>query len=278
MTDRSKTYLSRALRLALRPVVHLLLRGGMSWKEAAELLKITFVEVATEEYGLHGRPTNISRVAILTGLSRREAGRLRKLLAEETEPEFEGMNRATRVLTGWHLDPDFLDDAGRPRDLPLDGSAPSFAELAQRYGGDIAAVTLARELARHGAVAELDNGRLQVRKRYFMPSPLDPMAMLRAGAVLRDLGNTVAYNLDREDGAATRFEGRATNVQMRTKDAKAFRAFLEREGQGFLERIDEWLSVHEATTAERQRYPMRRFGVGIYQIHDDHGEDIDREY
>lgn len=256
----------------LRPIVRILLRGGLTWKEAAESLKATFVEVATRDYGLHGRPTNASRVAILTGLSRREVGRLRKELADETEPQFGRMNSATRLLTGWHLDTEFLDASGQPVDLSLEGEPLSFKELARRYGGDIAPITLARELVRNGAVIELPDKRLRVVKRFFLPSPLDPVATLRAGSVIRDLGDNIAYNLGRGEQQPTRFEGRASNDRMLGADAPAFRAFLEREGQAFLERVDEWLAVHEATPAEEKKYRMHRFGIGIYQIQDDSGE------
>jgi len=278
MTEEDpKNNLRRALRLVLRPVVRMLLRGGMTFKEAAEALKTTFVEVATDDYGLHGRPTNISRVSILTGIGRREVSALRQAISAETPPQFNNLNSATRVLTGWHLDPDFVDVAGQPLDLPAEGESSSFAELARRYGGDIAPVTLVRELARNGALVELPDGRLRVAKRYFMPSPADPAATLRAGSVLKDLGNSVAYNLARTEDAPTRFEGRATNELMLAADSKAFRAFLEREGQAFLERADEWLSVHEATPAEQKKYRMRRFGIGVYQIHDEFGEAPDHE-
>jgi hypothetical protein len=272
VTDTAKKNLLHAFRLMLRPVVRMLLRAGVTWKEAADTCKAAFVEVATRDYGLHGRPTNISRVAILTGLSRREVSRLWRHVEGQEDPQFTTMNSATRLLTAWHLDPDFLDDAGRPVELPMTGAGASFTELARRYGGDFAAVTLARELARNGAVLQLPDGALRVMSRYFMPSPVDPEAVLRAGSVLRDLGETVACNLARDEGAGTRFEGRATNERMLTADAKAFRAFLEREGQAFLERVDEWLSTHEATPAEQKRHRLRRFGVGVYQIQDEPGK------
>ncbi|MDJ0926537.1 MAG: DUF6502 family protein [Gammaproteobacteria bacterium] len=272
MTDDPKLNLVRAFRLMLRPLVRILLRGGVTWKEAAEACKATFVEVATQDYGLHGRPTNASRVAILTGLSRREVARLRKELAAEQEPEFGGMNSATRLLTGWHIDADFLDASGRPLELPMSGAGASFESLARRYGGDIAAVTLVRELTRTGAVVEQPNGSLRAMKRYFMPSPLDPAAVLRAGSVLQDLGNTVGHNLGCAGGEVTSFEGRATNERMVVGDEKAFRAFLEREGQAFLERVDDWLAMHEATAAEEKKYRLRRFGVGVYQIKDEAGD------
>ncbi|HHQ15191.1 MAG TPA: hypothetical protein ENK16_09175 [Chromatiales bacterium] len=269
MARNPKATLLRSFRMMLRPVIRILLRGGVTWKDAAEVCKLGFVEVATSDFGLHGRPTNISRVAILTGLSRREVSQLRRQLSDEAEPDMAPMNSATRVLTGWYLDPEFLDDTGRPLDLPRAGSGASFETLARRYGGDIAPITLLRELRRVGAIEKRSSGRLRVLRRYYMPSPTHPEAVLRAGSVMQDIGNTLAYNLALEDGQPTRFEGRATNEVLRAVDSRAFRAFLEREGQAFLERVDEWLATHEATPAQRKKYRLRRFGVGVYQIQDD---------
>jgi hypothetical protein len=100
-----------ALRLALRPLFKILLRSGVTWQEASEVCKATLVEVATSDFGLHGRPTNMSRVAIMTGLSRREVRRLRDLLGAEPQIDAGRMHGATRVLTGWYLDPDFIGTA-----------------------------------------------------------------------------------------------------------------------------------------------------------------------
>jgi hypothetical protein len=52
----------------------------VTWAELADLSKEVFVDVAGCDYGLQGRPTNASRVAMITGLSRREVARLRNIL------------------------------------------------------------------------------------------------------------------------------------------------------------------------------------------------------
>ena len=41
-----------------------------------------YVDVARADYGIDGRPTNNSRVAMLTGLSRREVARVRDMLLD----------------------------------------------------------------------------------------------------------------------------------------------------------------------------------------------------
>ncbi|MBL8200388.1 MAG: hypothetical protein JNK40_05385 [Chromatiales bacterium] len=275
MNNDPKRAALAALRLALRPVFRLLLRSGVTWQDASDTCKATLVEVATSEFGLHGRPTNMSRVAIMTGLGRREVKRLRDLLAAAPPIEPGRLHGATRVLTGWYLDADFTDEAGLPLDLPFESGraeagGPSFTELCRRYGGDLAPVTMRRELVRVGALEELPGGELRVVKRYYMPLQMDPDAMVRAGSMLEDLGTTVSFNLGKPDGEPSRFAGRATNTRIRPADARRFRAYLEQEGQAFLERVDEWLSRHEAPPAEgAARTRNLRVGVGVYGIHDE---------
>ena len=132
MTDSKGTALA-ALRLLFRPVARIMLRAGINWRELADVCKATYVEVATEDFGIRGRPTNISRVAILTGLTRKEVRRLRDLLEEASPEVFSRMNFATRVLSGWHQDEEFLDAEGKPRPLPREGASGSFESLCHRY-------------------------------------------------------------------------------------------------------------------------------------------------
>lgn len=260
--DDTKTISLKALRLLFRPIARILLKAGVNWKELVEVCKATYVEVATEDFGIRGRPTNVSRVAILTGFSRREVRRLRDLLAEEQPVAFDRMNYATRVLSGWYGDKDFVDDSGSPRRLQTAGSNPSFETLCSRYSGDVPATTMLKELRHVGAVADDDDGRLSVKTRYYMPVLTDPGQVLRSGYVLRDLGETVAYNLHRDADQPSRFERCAEVANVPTSAVAEFREFIEREGQAFLERVDEWLTEHEDDESDNGV----RLGLGAYWI------------
>ena len=107
-------------------------------REFVELSKEIYVDVARGEYGLRGRPTNVARMALLTGLDRKEITRIKKRLAtarsgsESTHKQ----DRIARVLAGWYQDPDYVDGAGKPLVIPLKGETPSFDDLVKRFGGD----------------------------------------------------------------------------------------------------------------------------------------------
>ncbi len=261
-----------ACRILLRPIVRLLLRSGIPWKDFAELGKTAYVEVATDEFGIRGRPTNASRVAILSGLSRREVARQRDLLeADLGEAENSYMNPAQRVLTGWHQDPEYLLADGKPREIVQEGKSPSFVDLCQRYAGDIPATALLKELRKVGAVHETDGQKLRVLQRVYFPAQFDAAKVLRAGGVMEDIGNTVVYDLLSPDGQGLRFERRAENDFIDLRHLPAFQAMLAAEGQAFLERVDAWLSDHEAKRTPAGENPPRvmRLGVGVYHIQTD---------
>lgn len=259
----------------LRPIVRILLRNGVIWKEFAELAKSVYVEMAGKDYGIAGRQTNASRVSILTGLTRREVKKQRDLIAAGGAGP-DRMSNITRLLSGWYQDPDYLDDDGQPASLARDGDGVSFESLHRAYGGDIPAVAMLKELVKVGVVAEQGDGRLRPLSRYYMPDPQDPEAMLRAGSVLNDIGNTVASNLAREQSGESRFEGRATESSIPARHAAAFGEFVESEGQSFLERVDAWLTHHQADekandgdSKDDNKTEGGRIGVGVYMIRDD---------
>ena len=263
MTDR-KSSATAALRLLFRPIARIMLRAGVNWKELADVCKATYVEVATEDFGIRGRPTNISRVAILTGMTRREVRRLRTLLQEEAPVTESRMNYATRVLTGWYQDEEFLQSDGQPAALTATGDHRSFEALCGKYSGDVAASTMLKELKNVGAIEEDSQGMLWAKTRYYMPAMLDPEQMLRSGSVLQDIGYTVAFNLHREEPGDSRFEGRATNRNIAADAIGDFREFSEKEGQEFLEKVDAWLSEHEVRDGEKS--DTVRLGMGAYWI------------
>ncbi len=268
MVNDAQRPILTACRIWLRPVARWLLRSGVTFREFAELARHVFVATATEEFGIRGRPTNVSRVALLTGLTRREVRKERAVAVAPAERGEEALNHASRVLSGWHLDSEFLDVLGKPRDLPAAGDTASFASLLKRYAGDIPTTALVKELLKSKSIAQLDDGAYRVLRRYYMPRPMDNRSVARSGSVLADVVATVEHNLSRAADEPTRFEGRAQNRHVDPRHLPAFRAFLEREGQGFLERVDDWLASHEVAVDAAADAPRIRLGVGVYAIHD----------
>lgn len=255
-----------ACRALLKPVASFLLKCGLTWREFAAISKSVFVEVASREYGLRGRPTNISRVTILTGIGRKDVKKLREEQDQQVSTRGDKATGATAVLSGWHQDPDFLDASGEPRVLSAVEGAGSFVALCERYAGDIPAVAMLKELRRVGAIVER-NGKLTVTSRSYTPAQSDPQWVMSAAHVFQDLGNNLSYNLDAGEDEPSQFLGRAMNSHIRASDVPAFRDFLEEHGQDFLEKVDDWLTEHSAEPDSKAR--QARLGIGLFAIQGD---------
>jgi hypothetical protein len=270
MASASTTQVLAAARQWLKPLVHVLIRCGVTWKDFAELAKLAYVEVATQQFGKRGRPTNVSRTAVLTGLARREVRKQRERIDATPDAWTGYVTKGSLLLSAWHQDPEFLDAEDRPALLAMEGSGPTFAALLRRCGaGDVRPSTFLKELLAAGAVRETPDGRLEALKRIYIPQTMDEQLIRLWGTVMADIATTYVHNLTRSADATPRFERAAVNDRINASALPEFREFLSREGQLFLERVDAWLTEHEANAGEPDSAPAPiRLGVGMYHIQD----------
>lgn len=261
--DIKNTVLS-SCRALLRPIASVVLKCGMTWREFSELSKSVFVSVASDEFGIRGRPTNVSRVSILTGISRKEVKRQRELLTEPKAAKSPKTTDASRLLSGWHQDADYVGTDGSPLALPGAGPKPSFQSLFERFGGDTPEQTLVRELLKAGSVEKDDQGRYVAKRRYHMPVEMDAGSIRVFGTNLFDHANTLCKNItsNTEDRW---LEGFAIDDQIHPDAVDEFRNFLDERGQHFLEEIDDWLGQHRLDSNESGTTPVR-LGLGVYAI------------
>jgi hypothetical protein len=267
VSEALRPRLLEALGRVLEPVVLLLLKSGITWKEFSNLAKEKFVTVATEAFGKRGRPTNVSRVAILTGLNRNDVARLRTP-TERRASDKGFMSKPTQLLHAWFHDPRYLDPSGKPRNLKIEGADGSFAELVRQYAPGIPVVAMIKELRAAGAIGDAEGQRLRALKRSYIPRELNENLVRLWGSVLQDVGTTFEHNLYRDGTDPPRFERRAISLRVDPKSLPEFREVLEREGQAFLERMDDWINAHQVNSSTDEQGIGIRLGVGVYHIQD----------
>lgn len=265
-----------SLTSVLKPLVRLMLLLGVGYREFDAIARGVFVDVATEEYGLRGRPTNMSRVSAITGISRKEVSRLRDTTATPRWSPASQVNPAAMVLHYWHHDADFCLAPDNARPLPFQGTA-SFSALVGRYGGDIPAGAMRATLLQSGTVEECD-GLLIPRKRFFYPTELDEDFVRRILFSISNLSSTVVHNtrlrhaqgfseaVNLKDG----FLERLVLAEHFSPEAIVdFRNWVRGEGARFLASADAYLGEHELPhrrwTTQNERY----VGVGLYYFEEE---------
>ena len=258
--------LSPALLKLLPPLVRILLRNGMAAKTFHELVKSTYVAVARDEFGVDGEKATTSRIAVLTGLTRKEVQLLINTPLEGKDRYGDQYNRAARVLTGWLRDPDFGDGRGHPLPLRMRGKPVSFHELVKRYSGDIPAPTMLQELVRVGAVKQLKDGRLGLVVRGYIPQKGLDQKMAILGQDTADLISTIDYNVH-VNPSSPRIQRKVMYDNVPIESAEAFQSVAQARAQEMLEALDRWLSHRDRDANPTVKGKGRvRIGLGVYHF------------
>jgi hypothetical protein len=264
MNTKKLQVLSAAVLRLLRPLVRILLRNGVSYSSFADLAKWVYVDVAMREFGVEGRKQSVSRVSIITGLSRKEVARVRQMPRPEDHASSESYNRAARVIAGWRRDTNFLDDHGEPAVLPMTDEGISFSELVKRYSGDVPARAILDELIRVRAVEQLEDDRVRLLARAYIPESSEADKLNILGTDVGYLIDTIDHNL-RSDTSGPFFQRKVAYDNLPEEVLPRFRELTGEKAQALLESLDRWLAKHDRDVTPSVKGSGRnRAGIGIY--------------
>jgi len=256
--------LSAAVLRILRPLVRILLRHGISYGTFADLAKWAYIDVADREFGIKGRKQTTSRVSILTGLSRKEVVRVRKLQKPEDRAGAERYNRAARVMAAWQREAEFLDADGQPAALPMSGKEASFGKLVRRFSGDVPARAIKDELQRVGGIEELPDGRIRLLTPAYIPRKSEREKIHILGTDVEYLVSTIDHNLQ-PDVPEPFFQRKVAYDNLPREVLPQFRRLASHKAQNLLARLDRWLARHDRDSNPAVEGTGRnRAGIGIY--------------
>jgi hypothetical protein len=262
-----------AILLVLRPLTRALLKVGVGYREFSDLAKTAFVETATKEYGLRGRPTNISRVAVMTGLTRKEVKRIRDRGDAEDAPVILKTTPASQVLHRWFTDEEFLDQSGEPKALPFDGDDLSFAYLVKKFGGDVPPGAMRTELRRVGGLRDLENGLMLPTRRIVYNVELHDRLVGGLAGILHPAALNLAHNLEADEGTQRWANLVLSSKFVRDSDrGRIMRISFDRINE-FVESLDDTYGAYEALYENTQSDPeSRAVGVGVFYFEEDKSE------
>jgi hypothetical protein len=246
----------KACRHFMLPIARFLIRNGIGYREFSEISKLAFVQVASDEYGIRGRKTNMSRVSVMTGLNRKEIRKIRDRLENEDWDLDPALSKPVSVLAEWFTGPKYL--------TPNEGRV-SFSSLVRDVGGDVPPGAMLKELVRAGCVKQSGSGLLKAIKRQYAPGAVDPFVIERFGECLHDLAQTMANNMGEVDPSKRLFEFRAWSDRIDALETPKLRDVVTTLGHVYLESIDDWLGANaiRATAVPSDSTPIR-CGVGVY--------------
>lgn len=265
--DVSQQKIRKVLIGILSPLARTLLRCGVSYLEFADIAKVSFVEAASIDYGVRDRPTSIARVAVMTGLSRREISRIRRQHDQDDIQENDvRRNLPAEVLEMWHTDPRFQDSNGNPRPLAIAGpGTDTFSNLVRLVTSDTPPRAMERELVRAGALMLTVGKRLLPTSRAFVPQSATEKLLEGLQYGLSRLIETIAYNADPENQKESRFQRIVHIRDVSEPDVRILRESLAAILASFARQIDDYLvTFNKQRATKKSRGPKYHLGIGLY--------------
>jgi len=261
-----------AAAATLRPIVRRLLAAGVPFGQLEARLRELVVDVAEHDFEIEGRRQTDSRIALVTGINRKEIRRIRGgAPAPDREPSF-GRNRAAALLGRWRADPRATDRSGRPKAIPYKGGrGPTFVKLVAQVTADLPARAIRDELVRSGAVELRADGWVVPKADAYVPKErTEKLAMLAEDPP--DLVETMLRNVF-EETAEPLLQRRVFYDNIGERGLARLRRRLRRSAETFVRRIDRTLASHDRDRNDRAPGGERHAaGIGIYYFEDRHAE------
>lgn len=253
MSNDIQSRMLSAVYACLLPLARLLLRSGITYRQFDAVAKRAFVREALLASDLRGRGTNTSRVAVITGLSRKEVRRVRdqsgELSCSVADLEEQHWGPPARVLHAWHVDARFVNEDGRPRKLQFQDDESGFGALVRAVAGDVPPGAVRAELRRCGAISEHPDGSLEPIKRYYVPGNVDEKAITVISGMLFPMTSGLAHNTNPDRTSEGYIQRFAFSESVPQPQIPEFRRWSRQEATAFIERIDDWLALHESNRA-----------------------------
>lgn len=254
--------LHSAVMTLLRPLVRILLRHGVPFTTFQEIARWVYVEVAEKHFALPDRKQTDSRVSILTGLTRKDVARIRKLEKPDDRAEALSYNRAARVVSAWVRDYPMEGTVSGVSPLPLEGEA-SLSSLIRRYSGDMPVRAVVDELLRVGAIRIRGNEEAELIHRHYLPYMGEQRKLVYLGDDVADLIATIGHNL--ESPGQTHFQRKVFYDNIPVEHIESVRAVARKRGEAAIDALVHDMAAHDRDVNPRIGGTGRlRAMVGIY--------------
>jgi len=266
-----KERLTELLIKVFKPIIRLLLRHGISYKAAAEVLKWCYVDVAHREFGINNKKANKSRIAVITGLTWIDVKNL-----VDNEPALmnvkpEEFHRALKVLTGWTTDSNFIDVDGKTREIPIYSTGEkndvSFEALVEHYSGGATIRSILDDLLDHEAVEKTSKNSVKMLRSYFLcntekseKASIDIMAMCT-----NDLLNTINHNITTSSDDYY-FQRYSQQKEMPVQYIPLVETFIRERSQKLANEVDTFMGtlVQQNVESDEDLGKVDRLGLGMY--------------
>jgi hypothetical protein len=261
--------LLRPVRRLLRPLIRLLIEGGVTFPAVADLLRSLYVEVAARDLLQGPRARTDSRISLLTGVHRKE---IRRWRSEPHEPEAVPpvITRTGQIIARWLHDSEYVDAGGQPKTLPRlprPEGGPSFESLVQSVTSDVRPRAVLDDWLNHGIVTVDVADQVVLDTAAFVPRPGSAEQLFYFGRNLHDHLSAAAANVT-ASGTAPFIERAAHYDNLTPATAARLEAMGREAAQRLLTEFNrqalDLLDSNDRELESAPDTPRRRVNLGLF--------------
>jgi hypothetical protein len=256
--------------LIVRPLVRLLIAHGISFTEIAEHLKRLYVEVANDHFTIEGKRQTDSRIALVTGVHRKDVKRFREEDSGLRE-EKQGFSPTAMILSRWAGESRFMTKgSARPLLRRRDALAhpdksvarlATFEDLIESVSKDIPVRAVLDEWLRVGVVTINDANEIEMDLRWSST----------AGEHESFLSLTAVHGYDRLTAAMENYLSSSVRHPIKSvdirgithQDVEMFAEMFDRHSAKFIDTFNGRMTTTQEKRGKSSEANMR-VGLGLY--------------
>ncbi len=260
MSRDPREILEQCFRAILRPAARFALRHSVPFKTVLESVKIALVELAAEELEQRGEKVNVSRLAVATGLYRRDISRIyREGDVRDPAPHFIG-----KIIDRWQRDRRFLSASGNPRVLSHEGDGCEFYRLVRAVTVDVHPRAVLVEMYHLGAIEETTHG-VKLKSWGYIPRRNLDQGLKFLGLDSEDLINSITENLLSKDKKTPHFQMVSAYDNLPKDQVPKIERWLHKECRKFQKRVAKYLSCFDLDLhPDEKREGGSRVALGVF--------------
>ena len=263
MNESQNDRIAALVKAMLKPLARILIKFNVSHSVFSEYSKQAFAEAAYDHFQIPGKRMTFARVAVLTGLSRKQVIRILSENENSMPQPKITENRATRVRMGWISDRLFSLANNKPKVLQLKGKGNTFEKLVEMYSGDIPANAILDEMILNGMAEVSSDGTVSLLNAGAAPPNDELKKFENLGACAADLLGTGVFNIEGKNK-----DRRLLREYKRSRVPKGlaekFQEYSEEHAQEMLVEFFNWLKEENNHYVPVPGEERKQVGIGVY--------------
>lgn len=252
--------LINCLQLILKPVARFCVKHSLGLKDIVEMTKVVLIEAAAEEMERSGEKINMSRLASITGVHRKDCVRIHREGNVATDT-----NRfASRVIGIWRDSKRYQTSSGRPKVITYKGEDSELAEIVRSLSTDLRSGAVLFDLERLGAVERTATG-LKLQAGAYVPkgNPTEGFRLLAEDT--SDLMQAISENIYCADDELPNYHAKSEYDNVSPDDVPKIRKWLFKQCSDFQTKVEKHISKYDLDiNPKRGKKGGARIAVGLF--------------